>query len=285
MSGPRLAADVVCGGEPVDAVFSRGGADASSSAPAALGEGALARQDAVLPVAAVAPIAPIAPIPDHASRLVAGGRVASAAGVPSTGSDRIGATKIKSAVEAGALAALHKADESESMPGDAAASYTVRQGDTCRKSPRSITATAASTWPSWTRTGRRSLTRTRSIPAWWCASRRWAEATDVARGRRATAPARAQPQPRPRPPAEFCARDRRCRSTGSAPTLARDHASLMSRERDPDYRSRPPTPLSCGPTLGWMSFFRTGGRSRERGSERTPVAGGELADARGFRRR
>jgi Flp pilus assembly protein TadD len=136
MSGPRLAADVVCGGEPGNPAYSRLGPDASSSVPVALGEGALARQGAVLSVAAVAPIAPI---PDHASRLVAGGRADAAswvtsAGVASTNSDHIGATKIKSAVEVGALATLQNADESEGAPGDdAAASYTVRQGDTLSK--------------------------------------------------------------------------------------------------------------------------------------------------------
>src|SRR5512132_2102499 len=132
MNGPRLAADVVCGGEPGNAVLSRVGPDASSSVPVALGERALARQDAVLPVAAVTPIA------DDASRMVAAaGRpdaassVASAGGVPATGRSGIGATKIKSAVEGGVLAALENADESAGSPGDApAASYTVRQGDT-----------------------------------------------------------------------------------------------------------------------------------------------------------
>ena len=57
--------------------------------------------------------------------------VASAGGVLATGRSGIGATKIKSAVEGGALAALENADESAGSPGDApAASYTVRQGDT-----------------------------------------------------------------------------------------------------------------------------------------------------------
>jgi Flp pilus assembly protein TadD/LysM repeat protein len=132
MSGPRLAADVVCGGEPAGAVFSSAGPHGSSSAPAALGEEALARQDAVPPVATVVSVT-------RDSRLVAGGRVDAAswvtsAGVPSTNSDHIGATKIKSAVEVGALAALQNADESEGAPGDdAAASYTVRQGDTLSK--------------------------------------------------------------------------------------------------------------------------------------------------------
>ena len=50
---------------------------------------------------------------------------------PATGRSGIGATKIRSAVEGGALAALENADESAGSPDDApAASYTVRQGDT-----------------------------------------------------------------------------------------------------------------------------------------------------------
>ena len=131
MNGPRLAADVVCRGEPGNAVLNTVGPDASSSVPVAFGERALARQGAVLPMAADAPIA------DDGFRTVAtAGRpdaaswVASAGGVP-TGRSGIGATKIKSAVEGGALAALENADESADSPDDApAASYTVRQGDT-----------------------------------------------------------------------------------------------------------------------------------------------------------
>ena len=209
MNGPRLAADVVCGGEPGNAVLSRVGPDASSSVPVAFGERALARQDAVLPVAAVTPIA------DDASRMVAAaGRpdaassVASAGGVPATGRSGIGATKIKSAVEGGVLAALENADESAGSPGDApAASYAVPQGDTLSLIAKKYYGNGRKYLARMEANGPRSPSRTRSMPAWWCASRRWLRMPTLARGQRAGRVAGATTSATATIPAEFGAHD------------------------------------------------------------------------------
>ena len=122
MSGPRLAADVVCGGEAGNPVYSRLGPDAASPVPVAFGEGA--------------PATVVGAIADDASQ---GGRpdassVASARGATAAGNSRVGATKIEPAVEAEAVPALDGAPESVGSLGYApAASYTVRQGDTLSK--------------------------------------------------------------------------------------------------------------------------------------------------------
>jgi Flp pilus assembly protein TadD len=128
MSGPRLAADVVCGGEPANPVYSRLAPDIARPTAVAFAEGALPQQGALPPATVVGAIA------DDASQgVAAGGRpdteswFASAGGVPAAGKSRVDATKIESVVEGGALAAVKTADESA---GSRAASYTVRQGDT-----------------------------------------------------------------------------------------------------------------------------------------------------------
>ena len=106
MSGPRLATDVVCGGEPANAVYSRLAPDpASAAVPVAFADDELARQGA--------------------------SSVASARGATAPGNSLDGA--INSTAEGGAVASLD-APESVESPDDApAVSYTVRQGDTLSK--------------------------------------------------------------------------------------------------------------------------------------------------------
>lgn len=108
MNGPRLAADVVCAGEPANAVYSRLAPEAASPAPVAFADDGLARQGAW--------------------------SVAAARGATAAGNSRVGSRKIDPAAEGGVLASLDGAPESAGSPSDApAASYTVRQGDTLSK--------------------------------------------------------------------------------------------------------------------------------------------------------
>jgi Flp pilus assembly protein TadD len=135
MNGPRLAADVVCGGGPDNPMYSRLAPDAgASSVPVASGrETALLRQGALLPAAALGPIA-------HgglqAAAAIGRSDVASLAisadGDPTGNSkSRVTAMKVKAAVEGGGLATLGSDGETTDSSGKAeAASYTVRHGDT-----------------------------------------------------------------------------------------------------------------------------------------------------------
>jgi Flp pilus assembly protein TadD len=135
MNGPRLAADVVCGGGPDNPMYSRLAPDAgASSVPVAFGrETALLRQGTLPPAAAVGPIADegwqAAATTDRSD---AASLAISADGDP-TGKSKSRATamKVKAAVEGGGLATLGSGGETTDSSGKAeAASYTVRHGDT-----------------------------------------------------------------------------------------------------------------------------------------------------------
>jgi cytochrome c-type biogenesis protein CcmH/NrfG len=134
MNGPRLAADVVCGGEAGNPVYSKLAPDAgASSVPLAFGgESAPLQQGSLLPAAVVGPVADEGwQAAAAVGRSDAASWVIPTGGVPATGKSHVGAKKVKSAVEGGALAALENADKKAGSPGDApAASYTVRHGDT-----------------------------------------------------------------------------------------------------------------------------------------------------------
>ncbi|MGE5441755.1 MAG: LysM peptidoglycan-binding domain-containing protein, partial [Bacteroidota bacterium] len=184
------------------------------------------------------------------------------------------------------LAALENADESAGSPGDApAASYTVRQGDTLSLIAKKYYGNGRK-YLALMEANRTTLAHPDKIyPAWWCASRRWAEDADTRAwaksgpcGTGATTSATATI------PAEFGAHDQRLPFDRLRTDALPRYASLFranviwitDRRRRYDYHA--------ARRWGGCRSFVWGAQSRT-GVGRTPVAGSELADARGFRRR